>query len=189
MVERTRSRVAASGLEQRVSVHLLGAQELHHLLGEQFDAVYSNLGVLNCVPDLPQTARACADLVRPGGYAIVSVIGRICPWEIAFYGARGHWGRALVRWRPGAVPVPLQGDTVWTQYYTPGEFYGAFAGDFALIGYRALRLFSPPPYLLGVSMRLRPICSLGEWIDDRIGGWPIVRNGGDHFLMVMQRLG
>lgn len=187
MVERTRSMVRASGLEQRVSVRLLGVQELDRLQGEQFDGVYSNLGVLNCAPDLQQTAQACAALLRPGGYAVTSVIGRISPWEIAYYVPHGAWRRALVRWSSSAVPVPLNGETVWTRYYTPREFYRPFARDFALTCYRALRLFSPPPYMLGVYTRLQPICAMGEWLDERMGGWPIVRNAGDHFVMIMRR--
>jgi 2-polyprenyl-3-methyl-5-hydroxy-6-metoxy-1,4-benzoquinol methylase len=187
MVERTRTRVAQLGLEQRASARLLGIHQLHQLQGERFDGIYSNLGALNCVPDLHDVARACAALLRPGGCMVTSVIGRICPWEIAYYLAHGNGKRAFLRWRSDAVPAPLNRETVWTRYFTPRQFYQAFAGGFELTSYRGLRIFSPPPYLLGIDRRLRPVCALGEWLDDRVGALPLVRHVGDHFLMVMTR--
>lgn len=187
MVERTRARITEKGLEQRASARVLGIQDLHQLGGEEFDGLYSDLGPLNCVPDLRVTARACAALLRPGGRLVVSVIGRVCPWEIAYYLAHARWERAFLRWSSAAVPVPLGGETVWTRYYTPRQFYGAFAEEFALSHYRALRLCAPPPYMLGAYRRLRPVCALGDWLDNRAGALPILRDAGDHFLMIMTK--
>jgi SAM-dependent methyltransferase len=188
MVERTRARIAQSPpAENRASVRVLGIHQLHQLGGEQVDGIYSDLGALNCAPDLHDTARACARLLRPGGHVVVSVIGRICPWEIAYYVGHARWPRAFLRWRTTAVPVPLNGETVWTRYFTPRQFYRECADDFELTSYRGLRIFSPPPYMLGVERRLRPVCALGEWLDNRLGMLPIVRDAGDHFLMVMTR--
>ena len=187
MVERTRARIAENGLQQRASTRLLGIQELDRLQREEFDGIYSDLGPLNCAPDLRRTARACAALLRPGGRIVASVIGRICPWEIAYYVAHARWQRAFVRWSRAAVPVPLDGETVWTRYYTPRQFYDAFADDFTLTSYRGLLICAPPPYMLGVYRRLRPLCALGDWLDSRAGGLPIVRNAGDHFVMVMTK--
>ena len=39
-------------------------------------------------------ARSSRRRLRPGGVLIASVIGRVCPWEIALYLARGDWRRA-----------------------------------------------------------------------------------------------
>jgi SAM-dependent methyltransferase len=187
MVERAQARIVENGLEQRATARVLGIQDLHQLHGEEFDGIYSDLGALNCAPDLRRTARACAALLRPGGRIVASVIGRICPWEIAYYGTHAAWKRAFLRWSSAAVPVPLNGETVWTRYFTPRQFYGSFAEDFVLTHYRGLRICAPPPYMLGVDRRLRPICALGEWLDGRAGALPIVRNAGDHFLMIMTK--
>lgn len=187
MVDRTRARIAEKGLEQRASARVLRMQDLDHLNGEQFDGIYSDLGPLNCAPDLRHTARACAALLRPGGRIVASVIGRICPWEMAYYVTHGKWKRAFLRLSTRAVPVPLNGETVWTRYFMPRQFYSAFADDFALTFYRGLRIWSPPPYMLGVYSRLRPVCAAGDWLDTHTGALPILRNAGDHFLMIMTR--
>lgn len=189
MVERTRRRLDETGLTTQASVRTVGLDELQLLRGEEVDGIYSDLGPLNCAADLGSTAHVCASLLRPGGRMVVSVIGQICPWEIVYYLLHGKPRRALVRLQTGPVPVPLGGETVWTRYYTPRRFHAAFAPDFELTAYRALRLLASPPYLLGMERRLRPVSALGEWLDERLGGLPPVRNAGDSFLLVMTRRG
>jgi 2-polyprenyl-3-methyl-5-hydroxy-6-metoxy-1,4-benzoquinol methylase len=187
MVERTRARAADAGLSERVTTAHLGLQELDQLRGEQFDGIYSNFGPLNCAPDLQAVARSCAALLRPGGKLVFSVIGRICPWEFGYYMLRRRPARATVRGTRGIVPVHMNKHTIWAFYYTPREFYRAFAPDFALSEYQALSLFLPPPYLISLYERARPLCNALGWLDDHLGGLPLLRDMGDHFLMVMTR--
>ena len=187
MVARTRERIAAAGLEICATAELLGVQELSQLPDQRFDGMYSNLGSFNCVPDLRAAARSCAALLEPKGRIVASVIGRICPWEVVYYAARGDWKRALLRRTHASVPVPLNRQTVWTRYYTPREFYRAFAAEFDLASYQGLSIFLPPPYLIRISERFSRLCSLEAWLDDHLGALPVVRNAGDHFMMVMAK--
>lgn len=187
MVERTRRRAAEAGLSHRVTVRVLGIHELWRLRGERFDGIYSNLGPLNCVPDLHSVAQDCARLLRPGGRLVASVIGRLCPWELFYYLLRGDLQRVSVRYARAAVPVSLNCQTVWTRYYTPREFYRAFANEFKLISYRALGLFLPPPYLIGIIKRAPWLGTTLGWLDDHLGAWPLLRDAGDHFLMVLAK--
>lgn len=186
MIERTRERAAAEGLEPMLRAEHVGVQDLAKLEGP-FDGMYSNFGPLNCALDLPAVAAQCARLVRPGGALAFSVIGRVCPWEVAHYVRRGRFRRAAVRAARGATPVGMNRHTIWTRYYLPREFYRAFADGFALESYRALSLFMPPPYLVE-RYRRRP-----DWyerlgrLDDCFGALPLLRDMGDHFLIVMRR--
>ncbi len=188
MAQRTSDRAASAQLTGRVRVLPVGAHELHRLEGRGvYDGAYSNLGPLNCVPDLREVARECARLVRADGALVFTVIGRICPWEIAHYLRRRQWARAKVRFARSSVPVGMNKHTVWTRYYGPREFYRAFEGHFALAHYRGLCVFAPPPYL--TSFRERH-SGWYEWLwrmDRRVAGWPVLRALGDHFLMVMKR--
>ena len=67
------------------------------------------------------------------------------------------------------------------------ELYRVFAREFALVNYRAVCLFAPPPYMTGFRDRH------GSWFerlwrwDRHVGGWPLLRNLGDHFLIVMAK--
>lgn len=169
------------------SILNVGIHELARLAPTSFDAAYSDLGPLNCVPDLPAAARLIADRVRPGGVLVASVIGRVCPWEIALYLARRDWPRVRVRFSDAMTPVPLEGRTVWTRYYTPAEFEAAFAAaGFARVSLRTLGLLVPPPYLQGFADRHPSLVDRLQRIEDLVGGWPGIRNWGDHFLIVMQ---
>jgi hypothetical protein len=129
-----------------------------------------------------------ADRLRPGGLLIASVIGRACPWEIAVHLARADWSRARVRFRRGLVPVPLEGRTVWTRYYSPAEFEPIFAAaDFSRVSLRSLGLFVPPPYLHAFAARHPKVVAALQRVEDRTARWPLVRQWGDHFLIAMRK--
>jgi SAM-dependent methyltransferase len=188
MVDQARRRVLAAGIADRVDVLHVGIHEIDRLAPVLFDAAYSNFGPLNCVDDLAAAARLIADRLRPGGVFLASVIGRVCPWELALYLARGRWWRAAVRFRRDPVPVPLEGRTVWTRYYTPAGFVRTFAAaGFAPASLRTLGLFAPPPYLEAFAGRHPHLVSALQRIEDRVGGWPGIRACGDHFLIVLRK--
>lgn len=186
MVARTRERAARQGLEERLTAAHVGIQQLERLEGE-FDGMYSNFGPLNCAPDLPAVAAECARLLRPDGCLVFSVIGRICPWEVGHYALRGRFKRAAVRAAQGATAVGMNGHTIWTWYHLPREFYRAFSQHFVLDRYQALSLFLPPPYLVDFYERHPHLSARLGQLDDRMGGWPLLRDMGDHFLIVMRK--
>jgi ubiquinone/menaquinone biosynthesis C-methylase UbiE len=188
MVRRTRERAEHECLSDRVQAVNIGAHELQRLDGDgAFDGAYSNLGALNCVPDLAVVSRECARLLKPGGALVVTVIGRVCPWELGYYLLRGRWARAKVRYARGAVPVTMNQHTVWTSYYSPREFYCSFRSHFHLTHYRGLCVLAPPPYLTWVREK-HALWYRRLWrMDRRAAGWPLLRALGDHFLMVMRK--
>ena len=188
MVARTHDRAQQEGLAARVQTRLIGAHELERLGGDgAFDGAYSNLGPLNCVPDLASVSRQCARLLKPEGALVFTVIGRVCPWEIAYYTAKREPARALVRFRRRVVPVGMNQRTIWTRYYTPRELYRAFEKEFRLKHVRGLCVFAPPPYFSEFRER-HERCYRALWRADRLSaGLPLLRSMGDHFLMVMRR--
>jgi len=121
------------------------------------------------------------------GALVFTVIGRICPWEIAHYLRRRRLQRVKVRFARDVVPVSMNNHTIWTKYYSPREFYRAFRSDFTLESYRGFCVFAPPPYLTWIRERhLRWYQRLWR-MDRRMAGWPVLREFGDHFLIVMRR--
>lgn len=188
MAEEAARRIRASGLEGRVEVRNLGIHELDQLESGVFDGVYSDLGPLNCVPDLGAAAAWIAERLKPGGLFVASIIGRVSPWEIALYGIRRDWNRLRVRFSRDFVPVPFYGRTVWTRYYTPAEVERTFAAaGLERIALRSLGLLVPPPYLEGFAARHPGFVRALEKLENRVASCPGVRQWGDHFLIVMRK--
>ncbi|HYK26219.1 MAG TPA: methyltransferase domain-containing protein [Steroidobacteraceae bacterium] len=188
MLERTRVRAENERVAERVEMLAVGAHELGRIPGTAiFNGAYSNLGALNCVPDPSALAGECARLLKPGGALVFAVIGRVCPWEIGYYLARAGWQRLKVRFASGMVPVRMNGRVVWTRYYRPREFYRAFEREFELVHYRGLCVLVPPPYLARVKTGYPRAYECVWRIDRRTAGWPVLRDLGDHFLIVMRK--
>jgi 2-polyprenyl-3-methyl-5-hydroxy-6-metoxy-1,4-benzoquinol methylase len=188
MVDRTRQRAEHEQLADSVQAMAVGAHELSRIEGRaQFDGAYSNLGALNCVPNLTEMAEQCARLLKPRAQLVFSVIGRICPWEIGYYALRRNWGRLRVRFAPAMVAVGMNKRVVWTRYYTPREFYFAFERQFVLEHWRGLCLLAPPPYMTQMREKHARLYERLWRLDRRAAGWPVLRNMGDHFVMVMTK--
>lgn len=188
MAEEASRRIRACGLEHRVEVRNLGIHELERLEAGVFDGVYSDLGPLNCVPDLAAAARRIAEKLSAGGIFVASIIGRVCPWEMALFGLRRDWKRLRVRFASDFVPVPFYGRTVWTRYYTPAEVERTFAAaGFERVALRSLGLLIPPPYLEGFAARHPEFLRVLEKLEDRVASLPGLRQWGDHFLIVMRK--
>jgi ubiquinone/menaquinone biosynthesis C-methylase UbiE len=188
MVSRTSERTEREHVTDRVQSVVVGAHELQRLdATAEYDGAYSNLGPLNCVPNLAEVSRECARLLRPGGSLVFTVIGRFCPWEIAHYLRRRRWARVKVRFSRNAVPVGMNQQTIWTHYFGPREFYRSFQRHFSLEHFRGLCVFAPPPYLTWVREKY-PDRHAWLWrLDRRVSGWPVIRGMGDHFLIVMKK--
>jgi len=139
------------------------------------------------VPDLAEMAAQCARLLKPRAALVFSVIGRICPWEIGYYALKRNWPRVRVRFAPAMVPVGMNKRVVWTRYYTPREFYRAFERHFSLEHFRGLCVLAPPPYLTGVKEKHGRLYERLWRLERRAAGWPVLRNMGDHFVIVMQK--
>ena len=176
MVERTRERAVAAGLTDRLEARGTSARTNCTRWTEdgEFDGAYSNSARLNCVPELTDVSRECARLLKPGGALVFSVIGRICPWEVAHFARRRSWARIKVRFARTAVPVGMNKRTIWTRYYGPREFYRAFAPQFTLEHYRGLCTFVPPPYLTAVRDR-------HPQLHERFGASTVARPAGRCF--------
>jgi len=188
MVQRTRERAEREQLCDRVRSVVIGGHELERLEGNGvYDGAYSDLGPLNCVPDLAAMSAQCARLIKPGGALVFTVIGRLCPWELLHYGIRGRWARAKVRFARGFTPVSMNGHTIWTHYYWPREFGRAFSGEFSVSQVRGLCILSPPPYLTWLHERYPKVDGALWRIDQRLAAWPVVRSLGDHFMIILRR--
>src|SRR5260370_40612329 len=89
MIARTTERAGEESVTDRLEAMAVGAHELQRLEGEgSFDGAYSNLGPLNCVPDLADVSSAGAPFVGPGGGLGFAQLRRVVPVGSVLYAMR-----------------------------------------------------------------------------------------------------
>ena len=188
MLEVTRQKLLRAGLLHRVELIQASAGQLPSLLGDTFRwrGAISNLGPLNCEPAMPEVATWLAKSMAPGSHLVMSPMAAISPWEISLFLAKAKPGRALVRLRPGWVPVPVGEVSVSTSYPFPSTWKALFSPHFERVATRGLGVFLPPPYVTGMARHPHWL-NLLEELDNRFAHhWPW-RWLGDHHLMVWRR--
>jgi SAM-dependent methyltransferase len=195
MLELTAHKVARSGLHDLVQTRLMSAGEVSTLTGEYgeaaFDGAYSSFGPLNGEPDLKPVSDALAVLVRRGGALVVSVMNRFYPVETVWYLAHGQPRQATRRWSGQAMASvsPALSVNVPTWYYTPSAFQRAFAHAFRRVHCAALPLLLPPPLLSHLWIRFPSLVHRLVPLERKAAAfWPL-NALGDHFLMVLRRVG
>ena len=186
MLAATLAKVELAGLARAVDVAALAIEDL--ALGRvpqagPFDGVVSNFGGLNCVGDLSGVARGLASIVRPGGRALLCVMGPIVPWEWGWYLAHGQPGKAFRRVRPGGAE--WQGLAV--RYPTVGAVRRAFSPYFVQRRAAGIGALIPPPYAAAWAARHpRLLAALDRW-ERRIETVPPLPWLADHFLIELER--
>ena len=152
-----------------------------------FNAVVSNFGGLNCINDFHKLSDDLVAKLKPGGVFIAVVMNKVCPWEIFYYCLRLNFKEAFRRFSKSGIMAELNGEKVLTYYFTPGEFAKAFSRNFTKVKLYTLALHTPPPYLVGIYNRLRPLVNFWMVIDDLLMGLPLLNRFGDHFILVMKK--
>lgn len=122
MVAECRRKLQDKCLDGQVSVFQLGFGQLDQLQPgvpgapgtvpvpeAGFDLIFSNFGGLNCISPaaIRQLGNELGRLLRPGGRAVLVVMGACCAWESLYFMSRLKPGKAFRRWRAGAVQAPV----------------------------------------------------------------------------------
>ena len=196
MIEVLRAKLASAGgaAATRVTTRVLAARDIGELAREfgvgSVSGAYSSFGPLNCEPDLRPVELALAELVRPGGKVVVSLLNRFCAWETLWHLARLQPRVAFRRWggRAHATVRAAWGDErVPVYYWTPGTVEHLFQPHFATVRRTALTWALPPPYLARL-VRDRPeMFRRMAHLEKRLASsWPF-NSVGDHVVLEMVR--
>jgi ubiquinone/menaquinone biosynthesis C-methylase UbiE len=150
------------------------------LLDESFDAVLSNFGALNCVEDIESLRQPLADLVRPGGYLAICVIGRFCAWEAAWALAHRQLAKAFRRWHKSVM------SSLGARVFYPSKhrLEAALHPQFTLVNWSGIGLCVPPSYVTGLS---NDLLQKLDFFDRHVAHWPLLRGLSDHRLLVFRR--
>lgn len=147
-----------------------------------FDGALSNFGGLNCVVDLDAVVAGLAKCLRPGGTAVLCIMGPAVPWEWVWYLSRAQPCKAFRRfaevtyWR--GMPIRYPSIRVMRRLLAP---------SFDVTRVWALGVLIPPSYAESwVRRHPRMLASLAR-NERRIERWPGAAHLADHYVLEVTR--
>ena len=188
MLALARDKVERFGLEDRVSVQDCSFLELARVEGGPFDAVFSDLGGLNCIDDLRPVVAQLDLVLRPGGVVVWVLMPPICLWELglAFTGQIRLAFRRLAR---HGTRAHLEGRHFDVHYFTPERAAAAFGDGYEVLAVEGLSVITPTAESKNLAKRHRDLYRTLAWLDDRIAPHAPASGWGDFYILTLRRRG
>lgn len=188
MLARARDKAEALGLGARLTVQECSFLELDRVDGAPYDAVLSDLGGLNCTPQLGEVLGQLERVLRPGGTAVLVVMPPICLWELGLV-FTGQFRLASRRLARDGTRAHLEGRhfTVW--YYRPDQVVASLGPDFTVESIEGLSVLTPTAESKNLAKRHPRVYRALARADDAVRGHRPFRGWGDFFIVVARRAG
>ena len=185
MLNRLREKVNRLGLQERVTMEERSFLSLEGVQGAPFDAVFSDLGGLNCVPDLTPVIQQMPKVLKPGGIVTWVLMPHICLWEMAEI-FRGNISLAFRRFSRGRVRANLEGLNFDVYYFSPRQAIQWFGDTFDLVALEGLSVLTPTAESKNFAKDHPRLYRSLSWLDDRLSpSWPW-NSWGDFYMLTMR---
>lgn len=185
MLDRLHGKVRDLKLDERVTWEERSFLSLDDLPGAPFDAVFSDLGGLNCVSDLRPVIRQLPKVLKAGGLAIWVLMPHVCLWEMGEV-FRGNFRLAFRRFTRGAVRAKLEGFQFDVYYFSPRQVIDWFGEDYDLLALEGLSVITPTAESKNLARQFPRLYSALSWLDDRLSPrWPWY-GWGDFYILTMR---
>jgi ubiquinone/menaquinone biosynthesis C-methylase UbiE len=185
MLERARVKAVRLGLRDQITIQECSFTRLGEIEGAPYDAVFSNLGGLNCIPDLAPVIQQLPEVLKPGGLVTFVLMPPICLWELAEL-LRGHLNVAFRRLARSGTRTHLEGLYFTIHYFTPRQVVSWFGPDYDVIDLEGLSVFTPTAESKNVPSRYPRLYKLLVWLDDWLSHRPPWRGWGDFYILSMR---
>ena len=185
MLDRLRDKVRDLNLADRVTVEERSFLSLEDVTAAPFDAVFSDLGGLNCVPDLSPIIRQLPKVLRAGSLVTWVLMPRICLWEwLEVF--RGNFRLAIRRLTQHAVRANLEGLQFDVYYFSPRQVIDWFGEDYDLVVLEGLSVITPTAESKNLAKRFPRLYRILSWLDDQLSPhWPWY-GWGDFYILTMR---
>lgn len=185
MLNRLREKVDTLALHDRITLEERSFLSLEKVQGAPFDAIFSDLGGLNCIPDLAPVIQQLPKIIKTGGVVTWVLMPHICLWEMAEV-FRGNFSLAFRRFSRGSVRANLEGLKFDVYYFSPRKVIEWFGNDFRLLALEGLSVLTPTAESKNFA-RLHPgLYRALSWLDDRLSPhWPW-HGWGDFYILTMK---
>jgi len=185
MLNRLRDKVKDLRLEDRVTVEERSFLALTDVAGAPFDVVFSDLGGLNCVPDLSPIIRQLPNVLRAGGVVTWVLMPNGCLWETAEV-LRGNFRVAFRRLSSRGVKSHLEGLQFDVYYFSPQQVINWFGDDFEVVSLEGFSVITPTAESKNFAKTFpRVYCAL-SWLDDYLSPHSPWNRWGDFFILTMR---
>lgn len=172
MLARLDAKVAQDGLEERITTQLCSVTDLDQVTGGPYDAVFSNMGGLNCLDDLKPVIDRLSDLLRPGAVVTWVLMPKICLWELALLFS-GRPRLALRRLTPNGTVAHLEGLYFKVHYFSPRQALRSFGPAYQPLAIEGLSVITPTAESKNLAKRYPRLYRALAWLDDRLcTRWP-----------------
>ncbi len=185
MLNRARIRAKDPELAGRLTVQQCSFMELDRVDGAPYDAVFSDLGGLNCIPDLRPVIRQLPRVLRPGGIVTWVLMPPVCLWEMAEV-FRGHPGLAFRRLSKTGTRAHLEGLVFQTYYFQPGKVLEWFGPGYEPLSLEGLSVFTPTAESKNFAKRHTRLYRALAWLDERLSASPPWRACGDFYILSLR---
>lgn len=185
MLARARDKVEQFGLQEQVSVQECSYEQLNKIGTAPFDAVLSNFGGLNCIPDLSVVIEQMPGILRPGGTVTWVLMPPVCLWEMAEV-LRGKFRVAFRRFARNGVRSHLEGLQFTVYYFSPRRTIDWFGNDYELLELEGLSVITPISHNKLLANQYPRLYASLAWLDDRLSKHPPWWGWGDFYIISMR---
>lgn len=185
MLERLQNKIRQYNLSGQVTFQQCSFTDLERVQGAPFDAVFSDLGGLNCIPDLSPVVAQLPNILRPQGLVTWVLMPPVCLWEMAEI-FRGHPRLAFRRLARNGTRAHLEGLYFTVHYFTPNKVLGWFGDEYNCLAIEGLSVITPTAESKNFAKRYTRLYRALSWLDDRLASRFPWRGWGDFFILTMR---
>jgi ubiquinone/menaquinone biosynthesis C-methylase UbiE len=185
MLARFRDKVERLGLQERITIQECSFTELEKVSAGPFDAVFSDMGGLNCIPDLSPVIHSLPQVLRPGGLVTLVLMPPVCLWELAEI-FRLHPRLAFRRFSRGGTRSHLEGLYFNVYYFSPRQVCAWLGSNYQFLSLEGLSVITPTTESKNLARRFPRFYHTLAWLDDRLAPRRPWSGWGDFFILSLR---
>ena len=185
MLERLAGKIERLKLEDRITLQECSFTDLAGMQGCPYDALFSDLGGLNCIPDLTPVIQAIPNVLRPGGVVTWVLMPPVCLWELGTI-FTGQVRLALRRFARHGTLSHLEGLYFKVYYFTPRQVIDWFGPNYDFLALEGLSVITPTAESKNLAHRFPRLYGTLSWIDDRLSVRPPWWGWGDFYILSLR---
>lgn len=188
MIAVLKEKVRVRGLTDKITNECCSYTALNTLKNkQQYDAIFSNFGGLNCTDALDKVLLFFNDLLKPGGIVCLVVIPKFCLWETLLF-LKGKFKTAFRRFfSKNGRRAHIEGKYFTCWYYNPSYITGVLKNNFTIETIEGLCTIVPPSYIEGFAEKYPRVFKFLAAKENKLKAKRPWRSIGDYSVVVVRK--